>query len=90
MSSASRKLQRKKKKEANKDLKEKVALFGKIPDQCTMCEKDFDKKDKKQVQSWRVAVREKEQRVNLYCDECWQDANDMLKDLQKQMEEIND
>ena len=54
-----------------------------------MCEKDFDKKDKKQVQSWRVAVREKEQRVNLYCDECWQDANDMLKDLQKQMEEIN-
>jgi len=89
MSSASRKLQRKKKKEANKDLKEKVALFGKIPDQCTMCEKDFDKKDKKQVQSWRVAVREKEQRVNLYCDECWQDANDMLKDLQKQMEEIN-
>jgi len=59
MSSASRKLQRKKKKEANKDLKEKVALFGKIPDQCTMCEKDFDKKDKKQVQSWRVAFREK-------------------------------
>ena len=54
-----------------------------------MCEKPFDKTDKKQVKSWRVAVREKEKKVNLYCEECWDSANKMLKDLKKQMEGLN-
>ena len=56
MVSASRKLQRKREKEAKKDMSEKVELLSKVPDNCNMCEKPFDKKDKDQVQSWRVVV----------------------------------
>ena len=87
MASVSRKLQRKKQKEAKKDMEEKIGLFHKIPDNCTMCEKSFDKKDKDQVKSWRVVVREKEQRVNLYCPTCWDHANELLESMMKDMEE---
>ena len=89
MASASRKLQRKKQKEAKKDMEEKIGLFHKIPDNCTMCENPFDKKDKKQVQSWRVVVREKEQRVNLYCPTCWDHANELLETIISDMEGRN-
>ena len=89
MSSLARKIKRNKKKEVKKDLKEKIGLFDRIPNKCTMCEKPFDKTNKKQVKSWRVAVREKEKKVNLYCEECWNSANEMLKDLKKQMEGSN-
>ena len=87
MTSASRKLQRKRKKQVKKDMEEKLGLFHKIPDNCTMCEIPFDKKDKKQVQSWRVVVREKEKRVNLYCPTCWDHANELLGSIMKDMEE---
>jgi len=87
MSSAQKKLRRKKKKESEKDLKEKMGLFNMIPDQCTNCDKPFDKKDEDQVKSWRVAVREREKVVNLYCTECWDGANQMLKDLQERLED---
>lgn len=79
MSSAKRKIKRRKKKEAQKDLKEKIGLFGKMPNECTMCDRPFDKKNKEQVNSWRVAVREREEKVNLYCPKCWDYANDILK-----------
>ena len=86
MSSLSRKLKRKQKKEAEKDLSEKIGLFDKIPDKCSMCQSDFDKKNKEQVQSWRVAVREKESLVNLYCPDCWDNALNMIKEIQESME----
>tara|TARA_B100001250_G_C19139507_1_gene503162 strand:+ start:210 stop:494 length:285 start_codon:yes stop_codon:yes gene_type:complete len=86
MASASRRLKRKKDKKVKKDMAEKVALFHKIPDFCTMCENPFDKKDKSQVQSWRVIVREEEQRVNLYCPTCWDHANELLNSIMEDME----
>ena len=63
MSSIKRKIKRKKKKEAEKDLKEKMGLFDKMPNECTMCDRPFNKKDREQVNSWRVAVREREEKV---------------------------
>lgn len=87
MSSAKRKLHRKKVKDAQKDLSEKVGLFDKIPNQCLSCETSFDKNDKEQVSSWRVVVREEQNRVNLYCPTCWDQAVGMLNDMEKRMKE---
>lgn len=86
MASASRKILRRKQKEAKKDMAEKVGLFHKIPDSCNMCQNSFDKKDKKQVQSWRVVVRDKEKKVNLYCPTCWDHANELLESIMEKIE----
>ena len=73
------------KKGGNEEMAEKVALFGKLGEECLVCEEPFDKKDKEMVMSWSVVVREKEEKVNLYCPECWSGA---LKMLQQAKEEI--
>ena len=67
MSGAKRKIQRAKKKRAEKELQEKMNMFDKLGDACMTCDKPFDKKDREQVQSWNVVVRKKENKVNLYC-----------------------
>ena len=46
-----------------------------------MCEKPFDKKDREQVKSWNVVVREKEKKVNLYCPECWTKAKSIIDEF---------
>ena len=45
------------------------------------CEKPFDKMDKEQVMSWNVVIRQEEEKVNLYCPECWQKAQNIIKKL---------
>ena len=74
------------KKEGNEELAEKVTLFGKIGDACLVCDKPFDKKDREMVMSWNVIVREKEEVVNLYCPDCWNDAVEMLKEIKRDLE----
>lgn len=86
MGSLSRKVKRNKEKEAKKDMKEKVKLFSKIPEFCNMCEKPFDKTDKDQVKSWRVVVREKQEKVNLYCPPCWDQANELLGSIMEKLQ----
>ena len=89
MSSLKRKLSRNKankaKKEAEKDLAAKVSLFGNIDDKCLTCEKPFDKQDREQVMTWNVVVREQEEKVNLYCPECWERANEIISNLQEEV-----
>lgn len=82
-----RRMRRVKKKQAEKEMKEKIGLFSKLEDFCLVCEKPFDKQDKEMVQSWCVIVREEQKQVRLYCPECWGRANTMVKKIQ---EEIND
>ena len=76
MSSLKRKIKRNKEKQVNKTLKkdiaQKIGLFNKIEDHCLMCEKEFDKTNKDQVQSWYVVVRK--ENVNIYCPPCWESA----------------
>tara|TARA_R100000808_G_C2044489_1_gene82638 strand:- start:233 stop:508 length:276 start_codon:yes stop_codon:yes gene_type:complete len=68
-----RKIRRKK---ANKELKEaqkKMAdAFSNIglPDNCTLCQKSFDKKSRDHAMTWMVNVI-REQKI-LTCPECWQ------------------
>ena len=81
--SLERKLRRKQakkgKKRAEKELATKVALFGNLPNKCLTCDKPFDKLDREQVMSWNVVVRQKEEKVNLYCPECWDNAQETIK-----------
>jgi len=64
------------KKDGNEDMIEKVALFGKLGNECLTCNKPFDKKDKEMVQSWSVVV--KQETVRLFCPECINKAKEAL------------
>ena len=80
MPSLSKKIQRQKKKEAEKEFKKKVGLFNKLEDCCLVCQKNFDKKNKEMVMTWSVVV--KEETVRLYCPECWNTANKLIKEIE--------
>ena len=73
---------RRKQKEAEKELQQKVGMFDKLPDACDACKKTFDKKDKSMVQSWNVVVREAEGIVRLYCPECWNAAIKAIEEVE--------
>jgi len=73
------------KKDGNEELAEKVVLFNKLGDECLVCNKPFDKKDKEMVMSWNVVVREKEEVVNLYCPECWSGAIELLNEIKNDL-----
>ena len=60
-----------KKQKSSEAIETKMALFGKLPDSCVACGKPFDKKDKDMAMTWSVAVREKEEIVDLFCPSCW-------------------
>jgi len=75
-----------KKRQAEKDLKQKVGMFDKLADECLVCEEPFDKKSKVHAQTWFVTVREKQGTVNLYCPECWETAQRVIESYGKQGE----
>ena len=87
MGNTTRKLRRNKAKEAEKELSQKVGMFDRMPDSCISCEASFDKKDREMVQSWFVVVKEKEKKVNLYCPPCWAEAQNILEDFRKRLED---
>ena len=70
----------------NDDLADKTRLMMSMPEACSACDKDFDKKDKEQVATWSVVVREEKNVVRLYCPDCW----NMAKDFAKSVSEVND
>ena len=67
MTKATKKIERKmrkaKKKQAERDMKEKIGMFSQLEDFCLVCEKVFDKQDKKMVQSWYVVVNKEQKRL---------------------------
>ena len=74
-------------KEGNKELETKIALFGKLPDECLTCEKPFDKTNKDMVMSWNVVVHGDQEVVRLYCPECWSKAMEITEDFKRRLEE---
>jgi len=88
--SLERKLRRtnakKKKKDAEKALGKKAALFGLLPNKCLTCEAPFDKMNREQVMSWNVVVRQEEEKVHLYCPECWSKAQQIIKDFKERLQ----
>ena len=79
MSSFTKKIRRERERAAQQELKEKVGLFDKLADDCLVCQKDFDKKNKEMVMTWSVIV--KEDTVRLYCPECWNKANKLIEEI---------
>jgi len=86
MGSLKRKIARNKKKRAKQELKTKLGMFDKLGDECLVCQEPFDKTSKEQVQSWNVVVRRDKGEVRLYCPECWQKAQQIIKQLEKNEE----
>lgn len=68
------------KKQVGPDAQEKmanqIAQFGKMPEQCNACQKDFDRKDKDMAESWSVVV--KQEVVRLFCPQCISLAREAL------------
>ncbi len=81
-----RAIARENKKNGASEMADKVVLFGKTPDHCLTCLSPFDKTNKEMVQNWYVVVREKEEKVNLYCPKCWEAAIDMVAEIEKEIE----
>ena len=59
------------------ELAQKISQFGKLPQQCTACQKEFDKQDKDMIQSWSVVV--KQEVVRLFCPDCIQKTKEALQ-----------
>ena len=70
------------KKEFEKVMKKQLMMFDKIGVECAMCKKSFDRKSKEDAMTWKVVVREKEEKVRLYCPSCWDEANKLIKEIQ--------
>lgn len=88
--SLKRKLRRaqakKSKKRAEKELAQKVALFGHLDNKCLTCEAPFDKMNREQVMTWNVVVRQQEEKVNLYCPDCWNKAREIIDGLKERLQ----
>ena len=80
-----------KKAKAQKKLEDKVMMFDKMPTQCSVCSKQFDKTSRDHAMSWRIYVNEKDGRVSLFCPECinkveekWQNLSHGSKNQEKE------
>ena len=84
MSSKANKLERQNRVEARKEAEEKmvkqVGMFGRLPDECSACQKPFDKKSKEMAQTWVVVVRSEQKLVRLFCPECMDKVKEFLPD----------
>ena len=76
MSNPTRKLERKQKKDVEKELSKKVGLFNLLPEKCHICEKPYDKKSKEMAQTWFVNVFAEDKIVDLFCPDCWSKVNE--------------
>ena len=85
MGSLKRKMARnkakKEKKNFEKEMKQQLLMFDKLGAECSACEKPFDKKSKEHAMTWNVVVKEEEEIVRLYCPECWDKANKIIKEI---------
>ena len=66
---------------AEQKMAQQVSQFGKMPEQCSACEKAFDKKDRSMIESWSVVVRQ--EIVRLFCPECIKKTKEVLEDASK-------
>ena len=81
-----RKQRRALKKSQSKEITNKVASFGNLGDECLMCEKPFDKKDREMAMTWTVVVRDDDD-VRLYCPDCWTKATNIVTEYFKEKQD---
>ena len=68
--------------DAEKQLANKVTLFGLLPDQCSACQESFDKKNKEMVATWSVVVHQETEKVRLFCPMCIDKAKKVTEEKQ--------
>jgi ribosomal protein S12 len=56
-------------KKAQEEIKEKMTMFDRMPDKCSVCKRDFVL-NKTNVNAWKVQVYYENKKVLLYCPEC--------------------
>lgn len=66
--------------EAEKQLSNKVALFGLMPDNCDTCNDPFDKKNKEMAMAWSVVVHQESEKVRLFCPACIEKAKKAIEE----------
>ena len=75
---ASKKMAKELKKNLNnilsQQIEEKMKSFRKIPEECQLCSKSFDKTSREQAFSWMMKVSEEDDTYNLYCPDCYDSA----------------
>ena len=62
----------------------KLMMFDMLEDECAACLAPFDKKSKEHAMTWSVVVREQEKVVRLYCPECWNKAQEIIKQVENE------
>jgi len=62
--------------EAQEKMANQIEQFGKMPELCGICQKEFDRKNKEMVESWSVVV--KQEVVRLFCPDCMNTAKEVL------------
>ena len=71
-------------KKAEKKMAKRLMMFDMLDDECAACTKPFDKKSKEHAMTWNVVVREQEKVVRLYCPDCWDKAQQIIKQVENQ------
>ena len=62
----------------SQNFSDKISQFNKLPEQCTTCEKEFDRKDREMLKSWNVVVRQ--ETVRLFCPQCMTKAKQVVEE----------
>ena len=74
----------KSRKKAEKKMAKRLMMFDMLDDECAACTKPFDKNSKEHAMTWNVVVREQEKVVRLYCPDCWDKAQQIIKQVENQ------
>jgi len=74
-----------KKKHEESILSSKINMFDKLENNCLICNKTFDKRDKEMVTSWNVVVTS--DKIKLYCPTCWNRANTIIDTIKESIHE---
>jgi hypothetical protein len=74
-----RAMEKKMGKDSTETLAKKFSHFGKLPQQCSACEEPFDKKNREQLASWNVVVRQ--ETVRLFCPHCITKTQEILNNV---------
>lgn len=65
---------------AQERMAQQVSQFGKLPQSCSACQKEFDKSDKSMLESWNVVV--KQDTVRLFCPECIKKTQEVIENYE--------
>ena len=80
-----RRLKRKRQKDKKRldkdmqDVKNKIALFQRRPDECSACNKKVPEKDREAHMTWQVVVRNEEKTGRVFCPDCLEKAKQVVE-----------